>query len=61
VRRVIALDEVAAPTVDARRGVARDGDVPVGTDAPPSTLLSPSAVPEPSFGPASGASTAPAL
>ncbi len=40
------------------RRVTIDGDVPVGTDGRRSTLLSPSEVPAPSFGPASGASTA---
>ncbi|MFJ6214220.1 TauD/TfdA dioxygenase family protein [Streptomyces sp. NPDC092296] len=40
------------------RRVTIDGDVPVGVDGRPSVLLHPTEVPEPSFGPASGASTA---
>ncbi|MER7722560.1 TauD/TfdA family dioxygenase [Streptomyces sp. NPDC096323] len=40
------------------RRVTIDGDVPVGTDGRPSTLISPEAVPDPSFGIPSGASTA---
>lgn len=40
------------------RRVTIDGDVPVGTDGRSSTLISPEAVPDPSFGIASGASTA---
>lgn len=40
------------------RRVTIDGDVPVGTDGRPSTLISPAAVPDPSFGIPSGASTA---
>lgn len=40
------------------RRVTIDGDVPVGTDGRLSTLVSPAAVPDPSFGIASGASTA---
>lgn len=39
------------------RRVTIDGDVPVGTDGRPSTLISPEAVPDPSFGIPSGAST----
>ncbi|QKW26028.1 TauD/TfdA dioxygenase family protein [Streptomyces similanensis] len=39
------------------RRVTIDGDVPVGVDGRPSVLLAPESVPEPSFGPASGAST----
>ncbi|WP_256106209.1 TauD/TfdA family dioxygenase [Streptomyces sp. ODS05-4] len=38
------------------RRVTVDGDVPVGPDGRPSELLEPAAVPEPAFGPASGAS-----
>ncbi|MEU1434260.1 TauD/TfdA family dioxygenase [Streptomyces sp. NPDC005786] len=41
------------------RRVTIDGDVPVGTDGRQSTLISPGAVPDPSFGIASGASTVP--
>ncbi|MFJ6436251.1 TauD/TfdA dioxygenase family protein [Streptomyces sp. NPDC091416] len=40
------------------RRVTIDGDVPVGTDGRSSTLISPEAVPAPSFGIPSGASTA---
>ncbi|MFJ3086482.1 TauD/TfdA dioxygenase family protein [Streptomyces sp. NPDC086838] len=40
------------------RRVTIDGDVPVGVDGRSSTLISPEAVPDPSFGIASGASTA---
>ncbi|MFD0021364.1 TauD/TfdA dioxygenase family protein [Streptomyces sp. NPDC058382] len=40
------------------RRVTIDGDVPVGTDGRSSTLISPEAVPDPSFGIASGASAA---
>lgn len=40
------------------RRVTIDGDVPVGTDGRPSALISPAAVPDPSFGIPSGASTA---
>ncbi|MFB7254365.1 TauD/TfdA dioxygenase family protein [Streptomyces nojiriensis] len=40
------------------RRVTVDGDVPVGPDGEPSRLISPEAVPDPSFGIASGASTA---
>ncbi|AXI76318.1 TauD/TfdA dioxygenase family protein [Peterkaempfera bronchialis] len=40
------------------RRVTIDGDVPVGVDGRSSTLLHPSEVPAPAFGPASGASTA---
>ncbi|MCS0634844.1 TauD/TfdA family dioxygenase [Streptomyces sp. LP05-1] len=40
------------------RRVTVDGDVPVGTDGRSSVLLSPGSVPEPAFGPASGATTA---
>lgn len=40
------------------RRVTIDGDVPVGTDGRPSTLISPAAVPDPSFGIPSGASAA---
>ncbi|MFB8086725.1 TauD/TfdA family dioxygenase [Streptomyces sp. col6] len=39
------------------RRVTIDGDVPVGVDGRSSTLISPEAVPDPSFGIASGAST----
>ncbi|MFJ2746393.1 TauD/TfdA dioxygenase family protein [Streptomyces sp. NPDC087297] len=39
------------------RRVTVDGDVPVGPDGEPSRLISPEAVPDPSFGIASGAST----
>ena len=39
------------------RRVTIDGDVPVGVDGRRSTLLEPGAVPEPSYGIASGAST----
>ncbi|MFD6811704.1 hypothetical protein ACFWEN_39275, partial [Streptomyces anthocyanicus] len=38
------------------RRVTVDGDVPVGPDGEPSRLLSPSSVPDPAFGIASGAS-----
>ncbi|MEU8697696.1 TauD/TfdA family dioxygenase [Streptomyces sp. NPDC048680] len=38
------------------RRVTIDGDVPVGTDGRPSTLISPTEVPDPAFGIASGAS-----
>lgn len=40
------------------RRVTIDGDVPVGVDGRSSTLISPEAVPDPSFGIPSGASTA---
>ncbi|MFD0265955.1 TauD/TfdA dioxygenase family protein [Streptomyces sp. NPDC127106] len=40
------------------RRVTVDGDVPVGPDGVPSRLISPEAVPEPSYGIPSGASTA---
>ncbi|MGW5847832.1 TauD/TfdA dioxygenase family protein [Streptomyces sp. NPDC055254] len=40
------------------RRVTVDGDVPVGPDGRPSLLISPEAVPDPSFGIPSGASTA---
>ncbi|MER5869504.1 TauD/TfdA family dioxygenase [Streptomyces sp. NPDC002044] len=40
------------------RRVTVDGDVPVGPDGAPSRLISPEAVPAPSFGIPSGASTA---
>jgi taurine dioxygenase len=43
------------------RRVTIDGDVAVGVDGRPAVLLSPETVPEPTFGPASGASTAGAL
>ncbi|MFD7916308.1 TauD/TfdA dioxygenase family protein [Streptomyces sp. NPDC059752] len=39
------------------RRVTVDGDVPVGPDGEPSRLISPEAVPDPSFGIVSGAST----
>ncbi|MFF4423353.1 TauD/TfdA dioxygenase family protein [Streptomyces sp. NPDC001549] len=39
------------------RRVTVDGDVPVGPDGEPARLISPEAVPDPSFGIASGAST----
>ncbi|MFC9489610.1 TauD/TfdA dioxygenase family protein, partial [Streptomyces hydrogenans] len=38
------------------RRVTIDGDVPVGVDGRSSTLLAPESVPDPAFGPASGAS-----
>ncbi|MEX0172326.1 TauD/TfdA dioxygenase family protein [Streptomyces sp. LMG1-1-1.1] len=41
------------------RRVTIDGDVPVGVDGRSSVLLAPETVPEPGFGIASGASTAP--
>ncbi|WNI20743.1 TauD/TfdA family dioxygenase [Streptomyces sp. ITFR-16] len=40
------------------RRVTIDGDIPVGVDGRSSTLISPAAVPDPSFGIPSGASTA---
>ncbi|MFG3099164.1 TauD/TfdA dioxygenase family protein [Streptomyces sp. NPDC048182] len=39
------------------RRVTIDGDVPVGVDGRPSVLISPESVPDPEFGPASGATT----
>ncbi len=39
------------------RRITIDGDVPVGVDGRPSTLLAPRSVPEPTYGIASGAST----
>ncbi|MFI6934944.1 TauD/TfdA dioxygenase family protein [Streptomyces sp. NPDC050287] len=39
------------------RRITIDGDVPVGVDGRPSTLLAPLSVPEPAYGIASGAST----
>ncbi|MFD6415535.1 TauD/TfdA dioxygenase family protein [Streptomyces sp. NPDC060194] len=41
------------------RRVTVDGDVPLGPDGRPSTLLTPDSVPAPSYGIPSGASTAP--
>ncbi|MEU6116565.1 TauD/TfdA family dioxygenase [Streptomyces sp. NPDC047117] len=40
------------------RRVTLDGDIPKGVDGRPSVLLSPETVPDPAFGPASGATTA---